>query len=125
MKPSATLKQQPFFVPEKKSPEAPVKTVVDKLSVIEGKQLDIMTRSNPAMAKAKEMSYIYEFLYDSKFVKGYLEMIELMAISAAGQARGEMITSLEAGGHLPPEYYSGRSKGGRSDLLYARDDDDD
>lgn len=121
MKPSSDLKNNPIFTPKKESPEAPVKTVVDKLSVTEGESLDILTRSNPALAKAREMAYIYEFLYDSQFVHGYIETIERMAISAGGQARSELITSLEAGGKLPPEYYTGRTNGKSSDLLYARE----
>lgn len=121
MKPSADLKKNPIFSTRKESPEAPVKTVVDKLSVTEGESLDIFTRSDPTLARAREMAYLYEFLYDSQFVHGYIEMIERMKISAGGQARGELITSLEAGGKLPPEYYTGKSNGRNSDMMYARE----
>lgn len=121
MKPSSDLKNNPVFSSKKESPEAPVKSVVDKLTVTDGANLDILTRSNIHLAKAKEMAYIYEFLYDSKFVSGYVKTIELMAISAGGQARTELIDALQAGGHLPPEYYAGKKKG--SDMLFVKEEE--
>lgn len=122
MKPSSSLKTNPQFHFKKEGPEAPVKTVVDKLSVTDGASLDILTRSDVALARAKEMSYIYEFLYNSAFVRGYVETAQRSAISRNGLAREELISSLEAGGKLPPEYYG--TGGKTSDMLYMRDDEE-
>lgn len=108
-----------YMAPE--APEAPVKTVVDKLSATEGHGLQISTRTNSAIARAMHTAYLYGEVYGIKVIKGEGDLLMRLAISQGGQGRRDLIDSLEAGGSMPAEYYGTRTK---SDATYTRDIDD-
>lgn len=89
------------------SPPAPVTVVLDNLTVTEGKKLNILTRTNPNLANAVQIGYIYTTMFGSQYVGGRVETIEQMAISMDGKGREEQIGALQAGGKLPDSFFEG------------------
>lgn len=116
-KTAADLKNNPNMHTMPGTPEAPVKTVVDKLSATEGKQLQLTTRTSSSIARAMHAAYLYGELFDLQVIRGEAELLMRMAISQGGQGRRDLIDSLEAGGRMPAEYYTDAKK---SDAAYVR-----
>lgn len=114
---AADLKNNPHLRTMPEAPEAPVKTVVDKLSATEGKQLQLTTRTNASIAKAMHTAYLYGEIFDLQVIRGEAELLMRMAISQGGLGRRELIDSLDAGGKMPAEYYTDAK---RSDAAYVR-----
>lgn len=86
-------------------PDAPVTVVLQNLTTIEGKKLEILTRTNPALAEAAQVGFIFATMYGSKYVANRVELIERLAISMDGKGREEQINALQAGGRLPDSYF--------------------
>lgn len=119
---ASELKNNPRMHAGLEAPEAPVKTVVDKLSVTEGKGLQLTTRTNPAIARAMHTAYLYGELFGIQVIKGEADLLMRLAISQGGQGRRDLIDSLEAGGSVPGEFFG---KGTKSDAAYIRERDSD
>lgn len=91
----------------KKLPELPVNAAIGQLTKLKGDELEITTRSNPTLAKAASVGYIYTHTFASSYVQGRIEQIERLAISAGGQGRRDLIDAVKAGGRIPDAYYGG------------------
>lgn len=86
-------------------PEAPVTVVLRNLKVTEGKDLEVLTRTNPNLANAAQIGFIFSSMYGSKYVAQRVELIERLAVSMDGKGREEQISALQAGGTLPDSYF--------------------
>ncbi len=92
---------------------APVIFVVKELLTPDGEKLEILTRSNTAMARAVRLQGIWSHIRDNNrsgkeihYVSETVEQTKRIAVSLNGRARDELISAIEKGGELPPEYYS-------------------
>lgn len=99
------LRENPQIRPRSGMPELPVNTAIKQLTKLGGDELEISTRSNPTLARAASVGYIYSHVYGSKYVQGRIEQIERLAISAGGAGRRDMIDAVKAGGRIPDAYY--------------------
>lgn len=92
-------------------PEAPVTTVLNNLTITEGRKLDILTRTNPALANAAQIGLIFRRMFGSEYVADRVQLIECLSISMDGKGREEQISALQAGGTLPDSYFDKKSSG--------------
>ncbi len=90
-----------------KRPELPVNTALDKLSKLDGKELEISTRSNTTLNRAAAAGLIYMFAFGSGYAAARVEQIERLAVSVGGQGRRDVIDAIAAGGKVPDEYLNG------------------
>lgn len=111
--------QNPILVESNQRPELPVKDIARRLTVEEGKPLDITTRTNPALADAAQFANAWVFRYNSKYCAGRISHVERLAISMNGQGRRDLIDALTAGGSVPGEYYT---EGKKDKPIFASDD---
>lgn len=92
-------------------PEAPVSKGIENLTVEDGARLELMARiNNPVMLQAIAISNIYTNIYGSKYVKGRINQILRTSVSIHGAGRRDIIDIVDAGGSLPPEYYTGQPR---------------
>lgn len=117
VKDAADLLSEPVPFEKASTPDPPVAIVLKNLTISEGKKLEILTRTNPALANAAQIGYIFSTMFGSKYVAGRVEHIECLAISMDGKGREEQISALQAGGKLPDSYFEGS---GSSDFDEAR-----
>lgn len=90
---------------------APINTVVGKLTLTEGPQLEIMARiSNTHMITALQLGYIMEVGYNSKFVGGMKDQLLRLSVAKDGLGRRDIIDALEKGSKLPESYYGAPEK---------------
>lgn len=99
-------------------PDAPVTVVIRDLMTDSGKPLEILTRTNPHLAKAAQICYIFGHQIadengelGNQYVNSRMEQIERLAISMNGKGRDDLIAALNAGGRLPDSYYQTKSPG--------------
>lgn len=92
-------------------PDAPVTVVLNNLTVTEGQKLEILTRTNPNLANAAQIGFIFKHMYGSAYVAKRVELIERLAVSMDGKGREEQISALQAGGALPDSYFDKKSSG--------------
>ena len=105
----------PVEIPKKEEKEAPIQTAYRYLTTIDGRMLEIMTRSNLTMSRAVHLGYIFDttiahrtkqgLMFGNAYVSGYIAQVERLAVSMAGEGRKELIAALDAGGKLPDSYY--------------------
>lgn len=119
---ASDLRNNPVFHKAAEAPEAPVKTVVDKLSIPEGKGLQLTTRTSPSIARAMHTAYLYGELFGIEAIKGEGDLLMRLAVSQGGEGRRDLIDSLTAGGSLPAEFY-GRAP--KTDAAYLREREKD
>ena len=94
-------------------PEAPVSKGISNLTSENGERLQLMSRVNSReMLQAVAIANIYTNIYGSRYVKGRINEALRMNVSIGGQGRREIIDIVDAGGTLPPEYYTGQPKKG-------------
>lgn len=98
-------------------PDAPVSVVLKNLMTTQGKELEVLTRTNTNLADAAQIGFIFASIYGSKYVAARVELIERLAISMDGKGREEQINALQAGGKLPDSYFEKR---GSSEFTEAR-----
>ena len=92
-------------------PEAPVSKGISNLTSEYGPRLQLMSRINSReMLQAIAIANIYTNIYGSRYVKGRIDEALRTNVSIGGQGRREIIDIVEAGGTLPPEYYTGQPK---------------
>lgn len=101
---------QPILLDRANKPELPVKDIAKRLTVEDGKPLEITTRTTATIANASQFCLIYTFRFKSKYAEARIGQIERLAISMGGQGRRDLIDALQAGGAVPGEYYSDGSK---------------
>lgn len=111
--------QAPILVETSQKPELPVKDIARRLTVEEGKPLDITTRTNPALAEAAQFANAWVYRYGSNYASGRIAQVERLAISMNGQGRRDLIDALTAGGSVPGEYYT---DGKKDRPIFASDD---
>lgn len=75
------------------------------LSSTEGKNLEIMTRTNPRLVQAATASYTLVAAFGSIFVRGKTDQYLRFAVSMGGEGRKEIVDSLRAGGDMPDAYF--------------------
>lgn len=111
--------------------EAPIQTAYHHLTVEEGRPLELMTRTNPTLARACHLGYIFTHTiahdgedglpeFGNTYVAGYIELQERLAVSMAGKGRQELIDALGQGGKLPDSYYEKKES---SYILRGGEDD--
>lgn len=100
----------PILINRSEKPELPVKDIARRLTVEDGKALEITTRTTGIMADAAQFCLIYTDRFNSKYAAGRIGQIERLAISMGGQGRRDLIDALSAGGAVPGEYYSDTPK---------------
>lgn len=101
---------QPILLDRTNKPELPVKDIAKRLTVEDGKPLEITTRTTATIANASQFCLIYTFRFNSKYAEARIGQIERLAISMGGQGRRDLIDALQAGGAVPGEYYADGSK---------------
>lgn len=89
--------------------ETPFNQTVDMLSKTEGKELELMCRTNRQIAEAATIGYNMAFCFHSKYVTGKIDQIMRLSVSNGGQGRAEMVQSLQAGSGVPDSYYEAQS----------------
>lgn len=99
-----------------KKPDAPIAVVLNNLTTVEGKKLEILTRTNPNLAEAAQVGFIFRKMFGSSYVAERVELIDRLAISMDGKGREEQISALQAGGKLPDSYFD---KGSRAEFEEA------
>lgn len=100
----------PILINRSEKPELPVKDIARRLTVEDGKALEITTRTTGIMADAAQFCLIYTDRFNSRYAAGRIGQIERLAISMGGQGRRDLIDALSAGGAVPGEYYSDTPK---------------
>lgn len=105
-------------------PELPIKSIAAALTKTEGAELDISTRTTPAMAEAIAFGYPFVKLFGNSYVQDLETKVECLAISHEGQGRRDLIDCLQAGGVVPDAYYTGGRGNGNRDTSYVRYDSD-
>ena len=94
-------------------PEAPVSKGIENLTAEEGARLQLMSRvNNKEMMNAIAIANIYTEIYGSRYVKGRINEALRVNVSIGGQGRRDIIDIVDAGGTLPPEYYTGQQRKG-------------
>lgn len=101
---------QPILIDRSNKPELPVKDIAKRLTVEDGKPLEITTRTTAVIANASQFCLIYTFRFNSKYAEARIGQIERLAISMSGQGRRDLIDALQAGGAVPGEYYADGNK---------------
>lgn len=101
---------QPILIDRSNKPELPVKDIAKRLTVEDGKPLEITTRTTAVIANASQFCLIYTFRFNSKYAQARIGQIERLAISMGGQGRRDLIDALQAGGSVPGEYYADGTK---------------
>ncbi len=105
-----------------KRPELPVNTALDKLSKLDGEELEISTRSSTVLNRAAAAGLIYTFTFQSNYAAARVEQIERLAVSVDGQGRRDVIDAIAAGGKVPDEYLNGDPS--RGDFENLREEGD-
>lgn len=95
-----------------KTPPAPVIVALDNLVTVDGLKLELLTRTNPVLAMAAQLGYIYthtikmeDGTMGSEYVAGRIGQIERLSVSMGGQGRADQIAALQAGGSVPDSYF--------------------
>ena len=101
---------QPILLDRSNKPELPVKDIAKRLTVEDGKPLEITTRTTAVIANASQFCLIYTFRFKSNYAQARIGQIERLAISMGGQGRRDLIDALQAGGAVPGEYYADGTK---------------
>ena len=76
--------------------ESPYDRALDILTVIEDAPLELMTRTNPIMARACAISYSMMATFRSTYVGGRINQTMRLAVSSMGRGREEIVRSLGA-----------------------------
>ena len=90
---------------------APVVEVISNLMETGGVRLEVLTRTNQALARACAMQLIFARIKDTdgKTGLGYaverVEQTKRLSVSMGGKGREEQLLAIEKGGQLPAEYY--------------------
>ena len=108
-------------------PVPPVSIVLDYFALECGNRLELLTRTNPNLAKAAQIGLIFTHHIKpeqtqgskSQYVLSRVEQLERLAVSIDSGGRMDMIAALDAGGSLPGEYYDK----GQDNRQYAPVDD--
>lgn len=101
---------QPILLDRSNKPELPVKDIAKRLTVEDGKPLEITTRTTATIANASQFCLIYTLRFNSRYAEARIGQIERLAISMGGQGRRDLIDALQAGGAVPGEYYADGAK---------------
>ena len=93
--------------------ETPYDKAYNLLSALEGRKLEIMTRTNPRLVQAANVAYNITSSFGSRYIGGKIDQLMRFAVSMGGQGRKEIVESLRAGGDMPDAYYEAQAGGGR------------
>ena len=93
-------------------PDTPYAMAFGLLSALGGEKLEIMTRANPRLVQAAQVSYCMVAQFGSSYIAGENDQLGRYAVSIQGEGRKEIVDSLRAGGDMPDAYYEAQSGGG-------------
>lgn len=89
--------------------ETPFDKGFDALMSVEGKNLEIMTRTNNQMVKASSITLAYRKRHPNmSFLSELMESTQRQAVGFAGKGRNEIVCTVQAGAGVPPSYYAGQ-----------------
>ena len=109
-------------------PDTPYGMAFNLLSALKGEELEIMTRSNPMLIKAAQVSYCMVAQFGSGYIAGENDQLGRFAVSLKGEGRKEIVDSLRAGGDMPDAYFeaqAGGTRGPPKTFSDAVDEDED
>ena len=92
--------------------ETPYDKAYNLLSSVGGKNLEIMTRTNPRLVQAATVAYNITASFGSPYIRGKIDQLLRFAVSMKGEGRKEIVDSLRAGGDMPDAYYEAQVSGG-------------
>lgn len=112
-KPSSDLMDDPILPPMGGGigdSESPYDRALDILTVTADDPLELMTRTNPIMARACAVSYSMMATFRSSYVSGRINQVMRLAVSNGGKGRDEIVRSLGANDSAfdMPEHEGGR-----------------
>ena len=90
---------------------APVVEVIRHLMTTDGTRLELLARTNTALAHACAMQTIFSRIKDTDgtvgvgYVNDRVEQTKRLSVSMGGKGREELLLAIEKGGQLPAEYY--------------------
>lgn len=101
--------------------EAPVQSAFKYLTATEGDVLQLMTRTNPYLAQAAQIGFIFDKILlmpndddvlevGCPYIREYVSQLERLAISKDAGGREDIIRALGEGGRVPESYYEGKVK---------------
>lgn len=96
----------PILINRSDKPELPVKDIARRITVEDGRALELTTRTTGIMADAAQFCLIYIERFNSKYASARIGQIMRLACSMNGQRVRDLIDALGAGGAVPGEYYS-------------------
>lgn len=105
-KKAADLFDQPPQYIDNSQPDPPVTTGIDKLSTLDGQQLEIMTRTNRAIVRGIQSGTAFQSRYKSLYIQRKTEQLMRLAISSGGKGRQDIIDIVKAGGQMPDAFYA-------------------
>lgn len=86
------------------------------LSETQGERLEIMTRTNPAIARAGSIALAYKHRFpNNKFIQALYEQTERHAISIGGQGRKEVAVTVQAFSGATASYYDADAEKQKAD----------
>ena len=104
MKTAQDLLNEPSDDP-KAIPDPPVSHGMDILCTLDGKQLQIVTRTNASIVEGIRSAGAFVARYHSDYISETQESLMRLAVSSGGKGRTEMIEIVKAGGQMPDAYY--------------------
>ena len=99
LKPATDLMDDPILPPTGGGfgeSESPYDRALDILTVTADDPLELMTRTNPIMARACAVSYSMMATFRSSYVSGRINQVMRLAVSNGGKGRDEIVRSLGA-----------------------------
>lgn len=101
--------------------EAPVQSAFRYLTATEGELLQLMTRTNPYLAQAAQIGFIFDKVLlmpndrdqlevGCAYISDYCSQLERLSIAKDAGGREDIIRALGEGGKVPESYYEGKVK---------------
>lgn len=104
-KKAADLFDEPPQFFDQTQPDPPVTTGIDKLTTLDGQQLEIMTRTNLAIVRGIQSGTAFQSRYNSQYIQRKTEQLMRLAISSGAKGRQDIIEVIKAGGQMPDAFY--------------------
>lgn len=115
----------PILIQRGDKPELPVKDIARRITVEEGRALELTTRTTGLIANVAQFCLIYTERFNSKYAQARIGQIERLASSMNGQRVRDLIDALQAGGAVPGEYYADGSKKKEYPIFSSNDGGDE
>lgn len=104
--------------------ETPFDKGFDLLSETDGKRLDIMMRTTPAIVKAGGVTLAHQKRFPHmRFIPELYSQLQRYTVSIGGKGRNEIVTTVQAGAGVPPTYYENKSDDDKRSFIPLGDND--